>query len=41
MEAAAAEDEQADLDLVSALEPAAEIDEEASPVTGRRFSRTS
>src|SRR5438270_7929892 len=40
MEAAAADDERADLDLVSALEPAAQIDEEASPVAGRRFSRS-
>jgi len=40
MEAAAADDEQADLDLVSALKPAPEIDEEASPVTGRRFTRS-
>jgi (E)-4-hydroxy-3-methylbut-2-enyl-diphosphate synthase len=41
LEAAAAEDEQTDLDLLSALapEPEPELDEEASPVSGRRFSR--
>jgi (E)-4-hydroxy-3-methylbut-2-enyl-diphosphate synthase len=38
MEAAAAQDDQADLDLLSALQPAAERDEEASPVSGRRFT---
>jgi (E)-4-hydroxy-3-methylbut-2-enyl-diphosphate synthase len=39
LEAAAAEDEQADLDLLSVLQPGPELDEEASPVAGRRFRR--
>jgi hypothetical protein len=40
MEAAAAEDEGADAELVSAIEPPrTRLDEESSPVAGRRFSR--
>ena len=41
MEAAAADDEQADGELVSALgSPSVRLDEQASPVAGRRFTRT-
>jgi len=40
MEAAAAQDEGADAELLSAIEPRpARLDEDASPVAGRRFSR--
>jgi (E)-4-hydroxy-3-methylbut-2-enyl-diphosphate synthase len=40
MEAAAAQDEGADAELLSAIEPRpAPLDEETSPVVGRRFSR--
>src|SRR5204863_8202266 len=41
MEAAAADDEHADAELLSVIKPETErLDEESSPVEGRRFSRT-
>ena len=41
MEAAAADDEAADLDLLSRIKPEpARLDEAASPTDGRRFTRT-
>jgi (E)-4-hydroxy-3-methylbut-2-enyl-diphosphate synthase len=40
MEAAAADDEEADAELLSAIGPRANLDEQESPVAGRRFSRT-
>ena len=41
MEAAAADDEAADRELISAIKPApAPLDESVSPVAGRRFTRT-
>ena len=41
MEAAAVDDERADAELLSVIKPEAErLDEESSPVEGRRFTRT-
>ena len=39
MEAAAADDVDADAELVAKVRPRTSLDEEQSPVAGRRFSR--